>query len=97
MKNSKLKLGVSIGTAILAFMGALFGTYVSGYMQESLWKKNISYEEKRVILNERIKLIEKVSKIINLAPKYKALQTWWEADESYSRALLSAMHDELMA
>ncbi|MCS5708702.1 hypothetical protein CC99x_007245 [Candidatus Berkiella cookevillensis] len=45
MKNSKLKLGVSIGTAILAFIGALLGTYVSGYMQESLRKIDLDNPE----------------------------------------------------
>jgi hypothetical protein len=76
--NTRTNIRVVVGTALLAFLGALLGTFLSGYMQESLWKKKTTYEERRLILNERIKLIDRFSKIINMRPKVRTLQEFTE-------------------
>lgn len=76
--EGRLNIWVSIGTALLAFIGALLGTALSGYFQEDLWEKQASYEEKRLILGERIELIDRVSKIINKAPIMRSIQSYGE-------------------
>ncbi len=66
--EKKFSLWVSVGTAALAFVGALAGTFLAGYMQENLWERQSSHEERRLILNQRVELIERASVIVNKAP-----------------------------
>lgn len=85
MKNKNKQLYISAVTAILAFIGALIGTYISGYMQDALWNKDIRYHEKQILLIERIRLIERASKIINLAPQYTAIQSFAELQANIAK------------
>lgn len=55
--ESKFSMWVSVVIASLAFIGALAGTTLAGFMQEDLWERQSGYEEKRLILNQRVKLI----------------------------------------
>lgn len=74
---SNIKLGwLPVGTAVLAFFGALLGTYISGLMQEDLWKKTVLHEKRRTIFTERVKLVERVSKAINQGTKAESLQVY---------------------
>ncbi len=74
--TNKLSIWVSVGTAVLAFIGALTGTFISGSMQEHLWERQSSYEERGLILNQRVSLIERMSIMINKGPIMEALQDY---------------------
>ena len=76
--EGRLNMGVSIGTALLAFIGAILGAALSGYFQEDLWEKQADYEERRLILVERIEILERVSTIINKAPVMRSIQGYGE-------------------
>jgi hypothetical protein len=58
-------------TAVLAFIGALGGSVVSGIYQKSIWEAQVTYEKKKAILEQRVKLLEKLSRLANAASQMK--------------------------
>lgn len=86
---SKTNLFVALFTAILAFIGALGGSYLSGYQAKSLWIHQINFEEKKQILEQRIKLIERVSRLANSAPQMKSFQGYVDLQSRLSQEYYS--------
>lgn len=58
---------VPLLAAVLAFFGALGGSLVSGLFQLNLWGNQIAYEKKKAVLEQRVKLMEKLSRLANSA------------------------------
>lgn len=65
-------------TAILAFIGALLGTYMAGSFSEKLWERQAHHAQLKKIMEQRVELIERVSRIGNLGPKMESLQGFAE-------------------
>lgn len=53
--------------AVLAFLGALGGSFVSGLFQLNQWENQVTYEKKKAVLEQRVKLLEKLSRLANSA------------------------------
>lgn len=62
-------------TALLAFLGAAGGTYITSYFNTTFWEKKMRYEESRSILNKRLELLEKTVGAINNIQYAKDLST----------------------
>ena len=74
---SKLtNVAIPLLSAILAFFGAVAGSYVAGDLQENLWFKQADYEQRKIILAERVRIIDRISKITNSAQHAKILQEY---------------------
>lgn len=58
-------------SAVLAFFGALGGSFVSGMFQLNQWNNQIAYEKKKAILEQRVKLLEKLSRVANAAAQMR--------------------------
>ncbi|AXF86060.1 hypothetical protein DTO96_101801 [Ephemeroptericola cinctiostellae] len=57
--------------AILGFVGALGGSLVSGMFQLNQWDSQIAYEKKKAVLEQRVKLLEKLSNVANSAAQMR--------------------------
>lgn len=77
--NSK---STTIVGAIIALIGVISGSLITGFMSKNLWENQIVYEQKKQVLDQRIKLIEKVSKLANLAPQMRNLQNYVQLQSS---------------
>lgn len=73
---------LAIFTAILAFMGALGGSFLTGYLNKNLWERQNVYEQKKQIFDQRIKLIERISRIVNLSPQMLHYQSYVQLQSS---------------
>lgn len=58
---------VPLLAAVLAFLGALGGSFVSGLFQLNQWESQVAYEKKKTVLEQRVKLLEKLSRLANSA------------------------------
>lgn len=77
MKSSMyVNIGIPIFSAILGFAGALLGTYIASERSEELWQKQERMIQLKAILNKRVELIERVSKLANSAPKMAGYQSY---------------------
>jgi len=98
MKDFKsTTLYLTIFTAALAFLGALGGSFVSGYLNKSLWEQQVVYEQKRQIFDQRIKLIERISKLANLAPQMSNYQAYVLLQARLSQDYLACSKKHLQA
>ena len=65
----KKELITAVVTAILGFFGALAGSIVSpiitGSYNENLWERQSIIEQKNHLLKERLKILERVTKVLN--------------------------------
>lgn len=75
-KNKTENILIAVLTAVLAFMGALGGSFLTGYLNKNLWEHQIIYEQKKQIFDQRIKLIERISRIVNLSPQMLHYQSY---------------------
>jgi len=57
----------SLAVALLAFFGALGGSTVTGMFQLNQLEIQIKYEKNKTILEQRVKLLEKLSRLANAA------------------------------
>ncbi len=62
---------VPLVAAVLAFFGAMGGSMVSGLFQLNLWENQVTYEKKKTVLEQRVKLLEKLSRVANTAAQMK--------------------------
>lgn len=62
---------VPVLAAVLAFFGALGGSFVSGMFQLNQWNNQIAYEKKKIVLEQRVKLLERLSRIANSAAQMR--------------------------
>jgi hypothetical protein len=58
-------------SVVLAFLGALGGSMVSGMYQKNLWENQIIYEKKKTVLEQRVALLEKLSRLANTASQMR--------------------------
>lgn len=65
-------------TALLAFVGALLGTYMAGSLSEKLWERQARHAHLQKVMEQRVELIERISRIGNLGPKMESLQSFAE-------------------
>ena len=66
---------VSIGTAVLAFSGALGGVLLGSRLDQSNWEHRFQIEQRRVLLEKRLATMEKVVVVLNKAPTVAMLQS----------------------
>lgn len=71
-------IAIPLLSAILAFVGAVAGSYVSADKAEDLWEKQERTVQLKSILNKRVELLERVSKVSNLTKKYAIYQSYSE-------------------
>jgi hypothetical protein len=58
---------VPLLAAVLAFLGGLGGSLISGLFQLNQWENQVAYEKKKTVLEQRVKLLEKLSRLANSA------------------------------
>lgn len=62
---SRSEYKVALIAAMLAFVGAIGGTLLTGFYQGRQWKQSAKHEMQKLILQKRIEIIERTSKILN--------------------------------
>lgn len=90
---------ITIFTAFLAFFGALIGTFLGNYYDKNQWKREVDYSERKSILDKRIDLIDKTTRILNRTEYAKVLLAqieYWsnENDSGRVRALANVQRDK---
>ena len=74
------ELAVTVGTAALSFFGALLGVYAGSRFEQQNWESRFELEQKRVLLEKRVAVIERVTIVLNKAPLMKGLQVSLDAE-----------------
>ncbi|TKB50025.1 hypothetical protein [Ferrimonas aestuarii] len=75
-KQNLVNFIIPVLSALLAFFGAIGGSYLSSAKSEELWSKSLIYNAEKVVLEKKIDLIERVSKVANSSLKYQAHQRY---------------------
>jgi hypothetical protein len=76
---------LTVGTALLSFVGALTGVYVGSRLEQLNWESRFQLEQKRLILERRVALVERMTVILNKAPLIRGLQASLEAEKEMAR------------
>lgn len=71
MSLHETKWFIPLLTAVLAFIGILGASLVSGVYQKDIWKGQVAYEKKKTILEQRVSLLDKLSRLANAANQMK--------------------------
>jgi hypothetical protein len=82
---TRSEITLAIGTALLSFFGALAGVYAGSRLEQSNWESRFHLEQKRLILERRVALIERITVVLNKAPLMKGLQASLEAETEFAR------------
>ena len=87
-ESVKSKAVVLFLTALLAFLGAVGGTFISGYIQRQSWERDKLYEHQQRVLAKRMELIEKTVRVMNSQKTAKLHMTALELDLDIRRVRL---------
>jgi len=71
---------IALVVAAITLFTSLAGTVLGGKFNQWQWERQSVVDQKRAILEQRVKLIERTSIIINSAPRAQALQSRLELD-----------------
>jgi hypothetical protein len=93
--NGKLvNIGIPITAALLGFFGAIGGSYIASIQSERLWEKQEIIDQKKVLLNKQIELIERVSKLANSCKKYEAYQSYLDLQADIAQKYVECIERE---
>ena len=70
----------AVGTAVLSFLGALGGVYVSSHFDQANWEKRYTLELKKVVLEKRVAILERAVSLLNKKPLLTGLQGSLDAE-----------------
>lgn len=88
-KDRRIDVGLQVGTALLAFIGAfggnLLATTISGKQNEKLWLREDVSEQRSTILTQRIALIERVSRVLNSRYHVRDINSYIEIQASLAK------------
>jgi len=79
---TRAEIFVATGTAVLSFSGALLGVYWGSRLEESNWKNKFVLEQKKVILDRRVELMERSVRLFNQAPVVIGLRGGLDAQKA---------------
>lgn len=82
---TRTELAVTVGTAALSFFGALLGVYAGSRFEQQNWESRFELEQKRVLLEKRVAVIERVIIVLNKAPLMKGLQASLDAEHEMAK------------
>lgn len=71
---SKGEIYLAVATAALSFLGAVGGTALSSYLGQRNWEMQAYEEQKRIVLQKRVDLLEKTVFLFNENPTLKGLR-----------------------
>lgn len=77
----KTEYKIALLSAVLAFVGAIGGTVLTGLYQTREWERNSRYEMERMILERRMNVMEKTCKLLNQAPVIDLWETEYDVRE----------------
>jgi len=63
---------VPLVAAVLSFLGGAVGSSVAGFYQQQLWEQQATYERSKIVLEQRVQLLERLSRVANSAAKMRA-------------------------
>ncbi|MCG9680464.1 hypothetical protein [Vibrio sp. Isolate24] len=81
MKEMLSKLLVPILTGVMGLSGVLIGAHISADKAEELWQQQEREAKLKLIFMKRVELIERVSEVVNHAPKYTHYQSYVEVQK----------------
>ncbi|BEO42323.1 hypothetical protein SMQE13_16740 [Serratia marcescens] len=73
----------SIAGALMAFLGALSGSYLTSYFEQKNWEERFVLEQKKKVLEKRIELIESTVRVFNRAATVEGLRGTLQAEKDY--------------
>jgi hypothetical protein len=85
---TRTQILIAVGTALLSFFGALIGVYVGSRLEQSNWEARFDLEQKRVVLEKRVALLERATVIFNKAPTVIGLRASLDGEKKL--ALIAA-------
>jgi hypothetical protein len=80
---------IALIVASITLATSLGGTVLGGKFNQWQWERQSAVDQKRAILEQRVKLIERTSVIINSAPRAQALQARLELDANLAQLKLA--------
>ncbi len=87
-------IAIPLLSAILAFVGAVAGSYVSADKAEDLWEKQERTVQLKSILSKRVELLERVSKLSNITKKYVVYQSYSELQAQLASEFVSCTQQQ---
>lgn len=79
------ELAITIGTAALSFFGALLGVYAGSRFEQQNWESRFELEQKSILIEKRVAIIERVTIVLNKAPLMKGLQGSLDAEREMAK------------
>lgn len=79
------QIAISLFTAVLAFGGAIGGTLIGDKLRHRAWKREMEYQQKLEILQQRIKLTERAAAVLNKIDRAKTLQSFLDLEIDKSK------------
>jgi hypothetical protein len=80
---------IALIVASITLATSLAGTVLGGKFNQWQWERQSAVDQKRAIFEQRVKLIERTSVIINSAPRAQALQARLELDANLAQLKLA--------
>ncbi len=84
----KKEVTVAIVSAVLASVGSTIGVFITFQLSEKAWDRQVSYDERRIVLKHRIELIERFAKVIAHLDEIKKNLALIEIDKTARLAAL---------
>ncbi len=69
----------------LSFLGALAGVYAGSHFEQANWETRFELEQKRIVLEKRVALVERVVVLLNKEPLMRGLQASLSAETELAR------------
>lgn len=82
---TRSEITIAVSTALLSFLGALVGVYFGSTLEQSNWESRFQLEQKRLVLEKRVALIERMTVVLNKTPLMTGLQASLEAEKELAR------------
>lgn len=71
-----------ISSGLFSFLGAALAVYFSSYFEQENWNARFTLEQKKIVMEKRVSLIEKTVKLANKAPTIIGLRASLEAEKN---------------
>lgn len=82
---TRSEITLAVGTALLSFFGALVGVYVGSKLEQSNWESRFHLEQKRLVLEKRVALVERMTIVLNKIPLMTGLQASLDAEKEFAQ------------
>lgn len=86
---------IALIVAVVSLVTTIAGTMLGSYFTRSQWEAQSTLEQRRTILDQRVRLIERLSVLMNSTQRPAILKKLFEAEASIAQAHVACVKDEL--